>query len=161
MATDARRALGAIAAVAAAALVVFAVTRLPRGHGRGDRDEGRRLFFGELPLDGRIVGQDEPLPQEAVRCANCHEESPRPTPAPSASGPLDNTTTLGPALNRTALTSLAPRRGGPPSSYDAKSFCRVLTEGIDPAHVMIPQTMPRYRVTTDQCEALWTYLTTP
>jgi hypothetical protein len=132
---------------AAIAIVAAACTTPDRG------ERGRRLFHGEVPLRAAIVGHDERLPTDAARCANCHENAPTPRAGDAA---LE---TLGPALDRVSLTSLAPRRGGPPSSYDQRSFCRVLAEGIDPAHVMIPQTMPRYAMTNDECEALWTFLT--
>ena len=33
---------------------------------------GRRMFFGDTPLRGVIVGQSEHLPASVVACANCH-----------------------------------------------------------------------------------------
>lgn len=128
-------------------------------------ERGRELFAGELSLTARMVGHADQLPQDAVRCRNCHSKL---EARGSARG--QNQLELGvdaaaqdfaPLLNaRTLLTSL-PRRGGPPSRYDLKALCRVLREGIDPAHVMIQQAMPRYSMSDGECEALWTYLTLP
>ena len=122
-------------------------------------EHGRQLFTGEQALVARMVGHSQTLPPEAVRCSNCHQH---PTLL-SSTAPLadDNTRAFGPKLEPRSLTQLLPRRGGPPSRYDAKSLCRLLREGIDPAHVMIPQTMPRYSFTDIECEALWTFLTAP
>jgi len=112
-------------------------------------EQGGRLFRGQVPLTARMVGHTEALPQAAVRCTNCHQRD-----ASAAASTQD----FGPKLDARTLTQPVPRRGGPPSSYDAKSLCRVLTDGIDPAHVMIPQSMPRYTFTISECEALWTFL---
>jgi hypothetical protein len=35
-----------------------------------------------------------------------------------------------------------------------------MREGIDPAWVVIPQTMPRYAFTDQECGALWAFLST-
>lgn len=121
---------------------------------------GKALFSGSVPLKARMVGHDTDLPAAAVRCVNCHS---RTTPPPAASAPGAPSTTptdiYGALLTRQALVERVPRRGGPPSSYDVSNFCRVLREGIDPAHVMIVQTMPRYRLTDQECHDLWSYVT--
>ena len=117
-------------------------------------ERGRKLFAGEAALTARMVGHEQALPQEAVRCTNCHQREAASTPPPS-------TKDFGPRLGPVGLTRALPRRGGPPSSYNAASFCRVLREGIDPAYVMIPQTMPRYTLSDGECEAMWSYLITP
>src|SRR5512145_3268467 len=76
---------------------------------------GHQLFHGEAPLSGRIVGQDFALPVAASRCANCH--GPGRTPA-QAGQPA------APPLARGPLTDVKRRRGGPPSRYEAATFCR-------------------------------------
>jgi hypothetical protein len=117
-------------------------------------EQGQKLFTGKVALVGRMVGHTQALPLEAVRCTNCHQrEADRPLPP--------STQDFGPKLGPAGLTRALPRRGGPASAYDAGSFCRLLRDGIDPAHVMIPQTMPRYTMSDGECEALWLYLTTP
>jgi hypothetical protein len=123
---------------------------------------GKALFHGTVPLKARMVGHDTDLPATAVRCSNCHSRQPAPaaaanSAAPSAvSGPSPQDT-FGSQLSRASLLESRPRRGGPRSRYDEASFCRVLREGIDPASVMISQTMPRYRVTPQECHQLWTF----
>ena len=42
--------------------------------GNGWSSAGRRMFFGETPLLGTLVGHQRPLPPEMVGCANCHSE---------------------------------------------------------------------------------------
>jgi hypothetical protein len=119
---------------------------------RAEIERGRALFAGSVPLRGRMTGHETPLPPEAVRCTNCHplERTPGPSPAPEL---------FALKLTRDGLTRAAPRRGGPPSVYDGERFCRLLRDGIDPAHVMIPQTMPRYELEKMDCQALWVYVT--
>ncbi len=131
------------------------------------QEHGRQLFQGEANLVGRMVGHTHALPPQAVRCMNCHQTQDPPSTASSSSSAqipsssaAFNTQDFGPKLNPDTLTQTLPRRGGPASSYDLKAFCRLLREGIDPAHVMIPQTMPRYVLTDAECEALWTFLIT-
>jgi hypothetical protein len=110
---------------------------------------GERLFVGEEPLQGAITGHDDPLPAFASRCVNCHD--------PAASEKAN----YGSKLTRAALLEAAARRGGPPSSYGAGSFCRLLRTGIDPAHIVIMRAMPRYEIDDAQCLAIWNYLTLP
>jgi hypothetical protein len=124
--------------------------------------QGKDAFTGAVPLRAHMVGHSTELPPAVVRCQNCHQTQ-NPTPpgapsarvAPSAERPSDS---FGPTLNRGTLTTARRRRGGPPSTYDAAAFCRVLKEGVDPAHVIIPMTMPRYLMTQGECDALWEYL---
>lgn len=113
---------------------------------------GRRLFFGELPLVGTIVGQRLPLPAKAAVCANCHTGDSVVTSS-RTSGPPGP-----PALSRLGLLELQERRGGPPSQFSEHSFCRMLRTGIDPAYIMISRRMPRYAVSDEQCQNLWDYL---
>lgn len=116
--------------------------------------QGRQLFHGEAStlggVPGRLAGHGDDLPAVATRCANCH----------STGGAQDFPSTLefAPRLNRPGLTQPLPRRGGPPSAYDAASLCKLLREGIDPAWVMVRQEMPRYAATDAQCVALWAFL---
>lgn len=112
------------------------------------RQLGQRWFNGAMPLQARMVGHAQDLPAAAAACINCH-------------GASASNERFAVALNRNWLTQPQARRGGPVSRYDAKSFCRVLREGIDPAWVVVNQTMPRYEVTDLQCRALWMHLSQP
>jgi hypothetical protein len=109
---------------------------------------GRRMFFGDTPLRGVIVGQSEHLPASVVACANCHAAG-----SPSSGKPI------GPPLNRATLTEPRSRRYGPPSRFSLESFCRLLQAGVDPAYIVITRSMPRYALGAGQCLALWRYLT--
>lgn len=111
---------------------------------------GRALFSGARPLAAHVAGQDFALPQDAAICTNCHQSD-------QASGPPQS---FGPPLTRRTLTRALARRGGPRSTYDGVTLCRALRDGIDPAQVIIPQTMPRYAFTDQQCQALWAFLST-
>jgi hypothetical protein len=116
---------------------------------------GKALFTGGVPLKGRIVGHQTDLPPMAVRCSNCHSSQPRPASDPPAgTAPSD---IFAAQLSRAALLENRPRRGGPASRYDQAAFCRVLREGIDPANVMVAQTMPRYLLSEKECGELWAY----
>lgn len=128
---------------ALAALAALAACHRPSEAAR----RGERLFVGDEPLAAQIHGQGVPLPGQATRCANCHGEAPG-SGAPNA-----------PALDAGALLTLASRRNGPPSRYDARSFCALLRTGLDPALVQIPRAMPRYQLADAQCDALFAYLT--
>jgi hypothetical protein len=137
---------------------------LANGHGSSDEAAlGRALFFGARPLTAHVAGQDWELPQEAVVCSNCHQRGASSAPggigrgAPAAETPPS----FGPPLTRATLTRTLGRRGGPPSAYDGGKLCRAVREGIDPALVIIPQAMPRYAFTDEECGALWAFLLTP
>jgi hypothetical protein len=123
--------------------------------GAPDPDRGRLLFEGRAPLVAKVRGHTELLPISAVRCANCHVTIERPV-APSSPRP---TQTLGPALTAAHLMQPQSRRGAPPSRYDQRSFCRLLSTGIDPAEVLLSRTMPLYELSEGDCQALWQYLT--
>jgi hypothetical protein len=117
---------------------------------------GERIFKGDAPVVAHVSGYGKPLTTEASRCANCHEighKGGRPGAESSATEPI------GPALSADALTREVARRGGPPSRFDEASFCRLLTSGVDPAHIVVPRTMPRYDISGSQCQDLWQYLT--
>jgi len=87
---------------------------------------GEQLFVGQEPLKGAIVGHDDALPVFASKCVNCHE--------PAASEQANYGSKLTPA----ALLEAAARRGGPPSRYEARSFCRL------PAHRDRSDAHPQY-----------------
>jgi hypothetical protein len=110
---------------------------------------GEQLFIGEEPLKGAIVGHDDALPAFASKCVNCHDLA------------ASEKANYGSKLTRAALLEAAARRGGPPSRYEARSFCRLLRTGIDPAHILILRAMPRYEIDDAQCLALWNYLMLP
>lgn len=112
------------------------------------RARGEAIFTGRQPVSGRIRGHDSDLPAEVVACQQCHTGA-----AP------DGGTTAAPRLDGAFLLQPLQRRGGPPSVYDATSFCKLLRTGIDPAFVLIDRIMPTYRVTDAECEALWQYVT--
>jgi hypothetical protein len=109
---------------------------------------GRRMFFGETPLVGTIVGHQRPLPPEMVGCANCHWEDP---------GSI-STRSVAPRLDRAGMIAPRGRRGGPPSQFSAVSFCRLLRTGVDPSYIVINREMPRYILDDGQCLDLWQYL---
>jgi hypothetical protein len=111
---------------------------------------GFALFSGAAPLQGTIVGHSSVLPPAAARCINCHAIGTA-VPASAAS--------FGPLLTPQGLTGAVARRGGPPSRYDAPAFCRLLRQGVDPAWVIVPRSMPRYALSDADCHALWTHLT--
>jgi hypothetical protein len=116
--------------------------------GNGWSSAGRRMFFGETPLLGTIVGHQRPLPPEMVGCANCHSEG---------SGSI-STRSFAPRLDRAGMIAPRGRRGGPPSRFSAVSFCRLLRTGVDPAYIVINRQMPRYMLDDGQCLDLWQYL---
>jgi hypothetical protein len=117
-----------------------------------DVTRGRALFDGSAALAARVHGQDFALPAQASRCVNCHLVPA--VPAFAASAPADGA----PPLTAESLSTLSRRRGGPPSRYDATSLCTLLRSGVDPAHVMIQRTMPRYEISDTDCQALWLHL---
>lgn len=134
--------------ISLAALWLVAVSAAQTPAGSSAR-RGERLFHGEEPLRGAIVGHDDALPAHASKCVNCHD---------LAAG---RQAKYGSILRRAALLEAAARRGGPPSRYEAGSFCRLLRTGIDPAHIIILRAMPRYEIDDAQCLALWNYLILP
>ncbi len=119
------------------------------------RQAGQSIFEGRLPVAGRMPGHSQNLPAQAARCANCHQDRPRGSAGTAGSKPL------GPLLDAAWLTQPRSRRAGPPVRYDAPSFCEVLRTGVDPAGIMIDQSMPRFDLNDGQCNALWTHLTQP
>jgi hypothetical protein len=111
---------------------------------------GEKLYEGELPLVGRLAGDDTALPTAATRCANCH---------PRSDGPGDGgAPAFGPPLTPAALTVLRRRRGGPPTRYEEATFCKLLETGVDPAYVLIARAMPRYELDAASCRALWNHV---
>jgi hypothetical protein len=127
------------------ALVVVLAAHAGGHVASGEVALGRGLFEGHHPLYAHLAGQAWQLPATAIACINCHQ------PTPSA---------FGPPLTRASLTRALGRRGGPPSAYDRDKLCRAMREGVDPALVIIPQTMPRYILTDEECAAIWAFLLT-
>jgi len=142
--------------VGALGALLCGMTLLGRKPAAGaDELAGKALFTGSVPLKARILGHQTDLPPIAVRCSNCHSSQPRPTSQSQAgSAPSD---IFASQLSRVALLENRPRRGGPASRYDQAAFCRVLRDGIDPASVMVAQTMPRYLLSEKECGELWAY----
>lgn len=132
--------------VAAALAMVVAGTAVAAGV----RERGEAIFVGHEPIQGTIRGHRSSLPPDTVKCVNCHKaKDPQSPPSPA------------PVLTRSLLFDKIPRRGGPPSSYDAASFCKMLRSGIDPAYILISRVMPVYDVDDAQCASLWGFLTGP
>ncbi len=119
---------------------------------RASIETGRQLFVGDRPLAAHLSGDDTPLPIEASRCVNCHVFGPA-LDAASA-----RTQTFGPSLTGAFLRGYLRRRGGPPSTYDVEAFCRLMGTGVDPAHILVQRTMPRYDFSAADCRSLWDYL---
>lgn len=143
-----RLALGAGLIVMAAAVGVAATAYAER-----DRVRGWALYHGHLPTVGRIYGHTADLPESASRCANCHE------PARSGLGSAPTARTVS-ILDARSLTEPRRRRTGPEYAYDRDSFCETLATGIDPVHVIMGRTMPRFALADADCTALWAYLST-
>ena len=141
-----------------AALGMLMLVALGAGAGESGPSRGRDLFNGAASLHGTISGHASALPPAAARCINCHAIS---SAAPGRSASAAAAGSFGPQLTPKGLTGAVARRGGPPSRYDAPAFCRLLREGVDPAWVMVPRSMPRYEVSDADCQALWAHLTEP
>lgn len=114
----------------------------------GRADPGEDLYAGRLPIEARLRGDARVLAQATARCANCHEPRPQSLAEPA----------YAPRLDKTSLATSMPRRGGPASIYDEQSFCRLLREGIDPAHMLLRRSMPLFAADDAQCASLWQYL---
>lgn len=114
---------------------------------------GEALFRGREALRGTIRDHQADLPPAVMTCSNCHlahrDQRPRTSSAEAAA----------PRIERSLLVESHERRGGPPSSYDQRTFCTLLRTGIDPAYILVAREMPVYRLTNDDCESLWRYLT--
>lgn len=126
----------------------------PKASSAPPHRRGQALFTGAEPLQGRIRGHQSPLPSEVVRCVNCHGAAQRALSTQNAGAP----TVAAPALDRLLLLELRVRRGGPPSMYDATTFCKLLRTGVDPSYVLIAREMPTYDIDDGRCSALWLYL---
>jgi hypothetical protein len=111
---------------------------------------GEDLYRGKEPLRGRIRGQNDLLPPEAVRCVNCHN--------PASKDRLSGRPA--PRIDGEWLMESRQRHGGPPSSYNQTSFCKVLRAGTDPVYVLVAREMPVYEMDERQCASLWIFLTT-
>ncbi len=130
--------------------LLIALSCLTQGVGHGAvTADGMSLFTGRTPIAARLVGHAETLPVQASRCSNCHAINPPRAPIAASFAPV---------LDAPSLLSPISRRGGPPSKFDSASLCKLLRDGIDPAWIVLPATMPRYTVSDDQCSALWSFL---
>lgn len=124
------------------------------------RQQGEAMFQGKVLLPANLAGQEMILPVQASRCINCHGTVQKnPWIDPSVSQPPAEQTFASP-INGAWLKQARMRHGGPESKYDQPALCKLLREGVDPGHVMISTTMPRYNLTDAQCAALWAYLST-
>lgn len=121
---------------------------------------GRDLFEGRKPLKGRISGHEFVLPQDAVVCAHCHSGASELPGSLAASSPSPVGGDFGkpPLLTGKGLKTMSRRRGGPPSVFDEQSFCVMLRSGVDPKTIIMPDSMPRYEISAEECSALWAYL---
>ncbi len=158
----------AIGVAASLALLAGACVALDEVDARRELAQGARAFDGRAPLVARIDGHASPLPGTAAACANCHLPAARPAGTPQASGGPDASVasgsagaspTFGPILDREGLTARVARRGGPPSRFDERAFCRLLRTGEDPAGVLLPRAMPRYEIDDEDCRRLWRHVT--
>jgi hypothetical protein len=108
-------------------------------------DLGCAIFTGQHSIAAHLRGDDRLLPAETARCINCHVQT---GAAPA----------FAPPLSRSYLLDPSSRRGGPPSHYDQAVFCRVLTNGVDPAGIVLKKSMPYYALSGAECAALWQFL---
>ncbi len=143
------------AAILAALLLAAGVLAGCDGGDAARAAQGERLYDGRSPLAGRIHGHAQPLPPVALACTNCHGGA---QARPAAEVRVARAAAAGPELDRTSLTSVQPRRGGPATRFELATFCRLLRTGEDPAHVLLPRVMPRYEISDEQCAALWSHL---
>ena len=140
-------------------LVLAVASSAGAAAGEGAAGRGRELFTGTAPLHGTIAGHTSALPPLAARCINCHAIGSAGPGRAGAASAAASAASFGPLLTVQGLTGLVARRGGPPSRYDEAAFCRLLRQGVDPAWVMVPRSMPRYELNDADCRALWRHLT--
>jgi hypothetical protein len=120
-------------------------TKVRTAHSRGED-----LFVGREPLTGTIRGHKTGLPPEVIRCTNCH--------GANSQGGTDALPGQR-SINRSWLLEATERRGGPPSVYDVRAFCKLLRTGVDPAYILIARDMPVYDLDDTACQGLWEFLT--
>ncbi|MBR7779701.1 hypothetical protein [Undibacterium rugosum] len=123
-----------------------------------DPDLGRKLYMGAISVPAQLRGQDIVLPPMASRCVNCHSSASSQASGKAYAAADKLAQNFGPVLEAGMLSNRQSRRGGPASSYELASFCRVLKTGIDPAHILISRNMPVFQMNDEQCEALWQFL---
>jgi hypothetical protein len=140
--------LSALPVLVASTWLLTTGTPSERPPASAESTHGAALWAGAQPLDGRIAGHAQRLPPSATRCINCHGSA--------AVDPARDSTA--PPLTAQHLLQSQPRRGGPPSRYDAAAFCTLLRTGVDPAAVLLPRQMPRYTIAQADCRALWSFL---
>jgi cytochrome c553 len=130
----------------------FALALLPALASRAEAEQtcapanlGCEIFDGEHPLPAHLRDDDHPLPAWTARCVNCHS---RTAPANGFAPPLTPAYLLDPIS----------RRGGPPTRYTPAALCRALSDGIDPANVVLRKAMPHYTLSDTECAALWRFI---
>ena len=112
-------------------------------------DVGEKLYWGESELHATIgTGRDE-ISADAAKCVNCHGKDGK---------GIAESGIRGSDIRQSVLTKVTGRRGGPPVRYTEATFCDALRLGHDAAGVVLSRAMPRYRVSTAECRALWNYL---
>jgi hypothetical protein len=110
---------------------------------------GLAIYEGRVAVNARLRGHEDILPSMVGVCIHCHESSLQPNQTKG---------TFGSRLNKAYLTTVSSRRGGAPMAYQEASFCQVLSNGVDPAQVLLHKAMPLFELNHEQCHALWTYL---
>lgn len=112
-------------------------------------DVGEKLYSGEIELHATLgTGRDE-ISADAAKCVNCHGKDGK---------GIAESGIRGSDIRRSVLTKVTGRRGGPPVPYSEATFCDALRLGHDAAGVVLSRAMPRYRVSSAECRALWNYL---
>ncbi|MGF6917328.1 hypothetical protein [Paraburkholderia sp. 40] len=145
------RALNRAAFTLCVTAAVFLVAVTPAANGADSSQSmelGRDIFSGQHALAAHLRDDDRMLPDNAIRCINCH-------------GHADNAASFGPPLTSQYLLSDTRGRGGPPSRYDLSSFCRALNVGVDPTGIVLKKAMPQYTFSDTECAAVWSFVTAP
>lgn len=122
-----------------------------------DAEAGRQLYLtgrsasGATPL-ARVGGSGTPLPASVMPCANCHGADARGRPE----GGIEP-----PAISWRELSKPYGHRhpnGRNHPAFDAASFARAVTEGIDPAGQRLDPAMPRFVLSERDLADLRSYL---
>ena len=115
---------------------------------------GADLFYGRTEVNGKLYLHNRTLGSPYVRCVNCHQLEDQPKSLKVNA----NDNSFGPLLGAHFIQTPNNARGGPVRSYEPASFCKMLRSGMDPSQIMIRTDMPRYILTDDDCNALWSFL---
>ncbi len=112
----------------------------------GDIIDGRALFQGTRPFSAGIAATDRHLPAAFAGCANCHGRD----GAGKTEGGMS-----APAIGKVSLESLR----GPLAPYRSKDAVLAAIEaGIGRGGDPLGSLMPRYTLSADEREALFSYL---